>query len=521
MIATDTNRPKLIWLFVLLFIAGLYAAWTPSDGLGQLGRDGPRYMMMAQHYSVLQRPDPVYAEMATTIHLPPLYPVVLAWSGSANSLYRAHLVTTLCLLLAFVAYNGWLQKMGFSTEQAALLVLLFAMLPGTVLMGLLIQSEFLYLLLSLLALALLASYRSDSRRELLYGAALAVGAASLTRTIGVCLFLPLLLASRHGPRRSTALALLTAILPALAWHFLHHSKVDYSDQLQSLYGSNTWQTLIKQLSAELPALRSGLEENLLNIEAPGALADILGLLCLGCALLRAIRLEPDAAYLLAYLAIVLIWPYPEEAQRFLWVILPVLLIQPLLLLAAPRKQTSALYSTMAATAAFAALALLASLPVLVQLAGRYWSAPYSEIPNAREMVSWYGKDPAHSREAVIYENAFISAMQLVPAEVPETDCVLAARPDLVNYYAHRRSTLPPLNSVPDPQFAAMARSSGCNYVYGMAFKDNQFSAPLHPLPRLAGEVRVIYVNAVYDEASGNNNILAALARFLPPPDHRK
>ena len=63
------------------------------------------------------------------------------------------------------------------------------------------------------------------------------------------------------------------------------------------------------------------------------------------------------------------------------------------------------------------------------------------------------------RSLAFFESAFISAMQLIPSEVPEADCVLATRPDLVNYYAHRRSKPPPLNSVPDPQFAAMARSS--------------------------------------------------------------
>ncbi len=511
----STTRAKLIWLLVLLLVAGLYAAWTRSDGLGQLGRDGPRYMMMAEHYSIYRRPDPIYSEMAAFSHLPPLYPMALAWTGASDNLFRAHLVTSLFLLLALAAYSAWLRRLGASLEQSALLMLLFAVLPGTWLTALLIQSECLYLLLSLLALALMAAYRNSGQQQQLYGAAIAIGAACLSRTVGICLLPALLLAARRAPPRTIAVALATAILPALAWHFLHHSDMDYGSQLQSLYGGHGWQTLLGQLMTEPPALRQGFEANLQNIGSLGPLADALGLLCLASMLVRAARLEPDGAYLAAYLAILLLWPYPEEAKRFVWVALPVFLAQPLLLIVSLRRAAPPQHFPAPAVAVLAGALLCLILPPLTEGAGRYWSAPYSDIPNAAVMVSWYESDPLRSRKLVTMENAFVSAMQLIPMEVAESDCVIATRPDLVGYYSHRHSKAPPLNSLPDPYFAAMARRSGCNYAYGMAFKDSIFPIPLHPLPRLEADTETVYVIAVTDEATGVRDILAALARFVP------
>lgn len=511
-------RARRIWLAVLLLVAGLYAAWTPDDGLGQLGRDGPRYMMMADHYSAFRRPDPIYAEMALSSHLPPLYPMVLAWTGAADNLYRAHLVTNLFLLLALMAYSAWLLRLGARLEQAALLMLLFAALPGTLLTGLLVQSEYLYLFLSLLALALMARYRREARPEQLYAAALAVGAASLSRTIGVCLLPALLLCARYGTRRTGVLALLLAAFPALCWHLVHRSSLDYGNQLQAVYGDHPWQVLLRQVGIELPALRRGFSENLLNSPAPSLLADGLGLLCLAGTLARAARLEADAIYLCAYLAVLLIWPYPEEAQRFLWAVLPVLLAQIPLLLGPAGGAGGDRGLHPAALVALACLVLAAVLAPLGQLADRYRSAAYSGIPNARGMASWYEPDPAYARQQVIAENAFINSMELIPSEVPEQDCVLATRPDVVNYYAHRRSKSPPLASVPDPAFELMARNTGCGYVFGMAFKDNFFPVPLHPLPRLAGQVHVLYVCSIDGDTQGSHEILAALGRFVPAKD---
>jgi len=70
-------------LAVLAVSASLYFVWSHNDALGKPFADGPNYMMMAEHYSLYGHSDPVYAEVATDVRFPPLYPMLLALSTPA------------------------------------------------------------------------------------------------------------------------------------------------------------------------------------------------------------------------------------------------------------------------------------------------------------------------------------------------------------------------------------------------------------------------------------------------------
>lgn len=508
----------ILALAALLLVTVLYAAWTPRQGLGQLGRDGPRYMMMAEHYSLRHRADTVVTEMAVSSYLPPLYPLLLSWSGGSDDLARAHLATTACLLLGLLAYCAWMWQAGASVAQAALMALLFATLPSTWDTALLIQSEFLYLLLSLAALALLAAHGREPRRDLLLAAAATISAAIMCRTVGACLLPALLLAAWRSPWRLRLVASFIALLPALTWKLLHHDEHSYGGVLSAIYGSSPWQALLQQLGTELPALRRGLEANFAIGQRLWWLGDALGLLCLASLLWRALRLRPDAVYLAAGCLVVLLWPYPEEAQRLLWVLLPPALLQPVLLLAELRREPAAAAGPALLNAAIAALLLALLLPSLELRAGRYWDAPFSGAPGARGMISWYGADPLYSHHAVLAENAFSGAIRRIGDEVPENECVLTTRPDLVDYYAHRRGVRPPLRSVPDPLFATLVRLSGCNYVFGMSYKDSIYPVTLYPLQRLEGKLWMRDVTYLPDDEGGQPELIAALAQLASARD---
>jgi len=120
----------------------------------------------------------------------------------------------------------------------------------------------------------------------------------------------------------------------------------------------------------------------------------------------------------------------------------------------------------------------------------------------------------HSRNGVLAENAFLGAIRQITQEVPETDCVLATRPDLVNYYARRRADLPPLDSTPDPRFTSLVRRSGCNYVFGMSYKDSVYPVTMFPLKRLDPLLQLRYVTYLSNER-GEQELIAALARLAP------
>ncbi len=496
-------------LAALLLAAPGYFAWSLHDSMGQLGSDGGSYLMMAQHYAPYGSDDPVYAQAAAASRFPPLYPLLLAWTGGAAGVVQAHAVTSACLLLSLLALYAWLVREELPRGAGAALALGVAALPGSWMLGLLIQSEYLFAALSLLALYLLALHRAEGRPTALYGAALAVAAAMLTRAVGIALLPALLAAAWRGPRRQLAAATALALLPALAWRAAHPAPLDYGQVLRGVYGAGGWSAVRGQLAANLPALWDGLVRNFTPLPGLRPAGAVLGALGLAAALWRLLRLAPDGVYAAASLAILALWPFPEEAQRFMWVLLPVLLAQLALLL--NRRASGGKHLRHAALALGCAL-LAVALPSIAAAAQRHRAAAASDIPDAASYVAWYGADAAQAGLTVGMEVSLINALRLMADYVPAADCVISTRPDLVNYFGRRRSVFPPLNSVPDERFMALIRASGCRYVFGLFSPNPGYPVPMHPLQRLEGSTEVIY-NSTLAEADGRGRLLAVLARL--------
>ncbi|MFI4979414.1 MAG: hypothetical protein ACHQIO_03615 [Nevskiales bacterium] len=486
-----------VWLIVALApIAMLYFRWTWSGEIGSLFNDGTSYLVMAQHYAPGHTADPVTAAAAFS-RFPPLYPLLLAWSGAAFDLHLAHVLTTALLLLGLVALYAWMGRTGFSSAQAALLMLSFAALPGSWLAGLLIQSEYAYLLWSLLALALLSAYHEQRSDEWLLAAAIAVAAAALTRTAGITLLPPLLLAALRAGKRTALLSMAAALLPMLLWHTLHRTQGDgYGDYLAHSYNQHPWAFLQQQLRDVLFFLRQGFAQNLRQTTQADPLTDLVGLLCLAAAAYRAVRLKPDGVYVAAYGAVLLLWPYPGEIPRLLWVVLPVLLAQPILVIATWRGQAPEAAPGRLLTAICAAILMCMALPAISDAADRYRSAADSDLPGARGFESWYTTAPAQSPLHVGSELSLMGALREISDVVPQEGCVISVRPDWINYYAHRRSDLPPRNTVPDPQFAVRLRAGRCRYVFASIFVDSNIPIPMYPLQRIGDRFEVLQYSSM-------------------------
>ncbi len=497
-------------------VAPLYWLWTWTGQVGDIGYDAVDYLLMAQHLSPYLGHGAVIDQAAALSRFPPLYPLILAWFGAAGpDLHRAHLVTTAFLLLALPAWYAWLRRQQLAPAQSALMVLAFAAAPGTWFTGLNLHSEYPYLLWSILALLFLERYRSEGRDENLYAAALFVVCAALTRTVGAVLFVPLIMAALRGPRRSGMLALMMAAAPLLVWHLLHRPSDGYDTALFTYYGMDSLRIFRTQLSTELPALCSAFAENLTTSLALYPMVYVIGAVCTACGAWRTVRLRTDGVYLAAYFSVLLIWPYPNVASRLVWAVLPVLLAQPLLALAEMRREIPKARYLATCTAAFAGVVLLSALPAIAQTAERYRMADDDDFPAARGLEGWYAADPRHAVHRVFSQLMFVQALQQIPDFVPESDCVIAVRTDLVNYYAQRRSVYPPLNSTQDPNFMETMRATGCHYVFMYNAADGRFPVPLHPMQRLAGHFRMLIYDNLPDPASGEatSRVICMLVRL--------
>jgi len=510
---TSLLRRHMLMIALLALIAPSYFAWSWNAELGQLGSDGPSYLMMANHYAHGNSGDPVYSDYATYSRFPPLYPLLLAWSHAADNFHLIHAVTTACLILALGALYAWLLVQGLSPSESALLAFLFALIPGTWLAALTVQSEYLYLFWSLLALCLLTAQERSKNPHLLYAAGMAIAMAILTRSIGIALLPAFGLLLLRAPRRNAILALLIAALPVLTWSLLHRSRAGYTDALAQIYSRDGLSTLKSQLVNELPALRQGFSGNFALQDSLRWLFDVLGLLCLGATLLRAIRTKPDAVYVVCNLAILLVWPYPEEAQRFLWVLVPLLIAQPILLATRPTTASYGSRGSQYLTAAAAAAILVGIIPACALASDRYRAAFYTDLPESRFFVAWYGQDQQHGWDVATMQTAMMNSMRSIADSVPATDCVIATRPDLINYLGRRRSYLAPLNSIPDPWFLRRVLASGCHFVFGMSTIDGRYPVPLFPVGRLGTNVKVILYNNIPDEHVGKSRLTSVLARL--------
>jgi len=511
--AATALRPHFLIVVLLALVIPAYFAWGWGATVGQLGSDGPSYLMMANHYAHGHAADPVYSAMAAYSRFPPLYPLLLSWCHAADDFQRAHAITTSCLILALIALYVWLFLEGMSSKKSTLLVLLFAALPGSWLAALTIQTEYLYMLWSLLAIALMVEYQRSRAIKVLYGVAIIIALATLTRTIGVTLFAPFLILLLRAPRRSALIALLLSVSPLLIWHLLHHSRVGYIDAFALIYSGNGLHTLRSQLATEIPALRIGFGGNFLIQSYLRPVADILGSLCLAGTAWRTIKLRPDAIYIASNLPILLVWPYPEEAQRFLWVLVPLLIAQPILAISDWQREKPTSLIPQLLTGAVAAMILVTILPAFALASDRYRSASYTDIPEARSYVLWYGEDGAHAWDVIGIQTSMINSMHRISEDVPADDCVISTRPDLINYFGRRRSYFPPLNSTPEPYFGRQLRAPGCHFAFGMASIDERYAVPLFPLGRIGGKLDIVFYSSIPFGSAGKFKLASMLAKL--------
>lgn len=504
------------WLLMALaVIAPLMLVWSWSRVIGELGSDAPDYMIMARYYAAPLSPDAADRDFASVSRFPPLYPMLLAVLGGSQDLLRAHLITTACLLLGLVVFALWLTRQGVTGAAAALLTLLFAMLPNTWMMGLRPQSEYLYLLLSLTALLLLARHERNRQADTLLTAALLVAAASLERTIGVTLLAPLAWVAWRERRLRGLPTVALAAAPLLAWHFLHRARLGYNKSIAVTYGEHPLASLIQRVPELFEVYWTGFRHSFLPAALPPALASAIAATGALAAVWRLLRLRPDAIYLCAYGPVLLIWPFPEEAERLLWPVLPILLAQPLLVIAEMNSAGARRDAAVQAYAACLAVSIMAmALPSIARAADRYRAASFwPMLADARHYEGWYHPDLAYAVDRVVGQLGTMEALAEIPRFAPADDCVAAARPNFVTYVARRRSVFPPLNSVPDPWFMRILRETGCHYVFMYGGTGSQFPVPFHPLQRLPQPIDMLVDHRHPDPPPGEGTMIGLLARI--------
>ena len=449
--------------------------WQPT--LASFADDSVSYLVMAQVFSPYQPASPaVAAAFPREAFYPPLYPLVLALAGASHHMAWAHALTALLLAaslpLAYLLGARWLGSRGAALAAVACI----ALLPSLWINSKGVLSEPLFCLL--LSATFCALEKEAPARAAAWKIALLMAGMALTRTA----VLPMLagFALWALTRRATALqARLRAMAPALAalaayglWMLLRPSQTedDYArivlDRGQGFLAGpgGFWAALAASVARQAAAILEGWAGALLLYWVEGArlrfaLASSIGVLSLAGLALRLRRGRADAWMAAAYLVTLLAWPFYEQMERFLFPLLPVLVLYAFL---AAGEALRALSRPQAiAHALLAALLLTLAVPAMAFIYQRSQAAGRSVA-----ITDWYRTpDLSRARSRSQTHLDLLDDMEAIRSLTQPGDRVMWVVPAYLALLADRRGVAAPADTLGPEAYREAVRKSGADYVF--------------------------------------------------------
>jgi len=504
-----------------LAIAAFYYWINWSTELPVLGGDHAAYLLMADYFSPFSDRNHEVMRAATAYSFfPPLYPLILGLIDATSAhIEIAHAVTVTFLLAALVWFFVWAQHETGSMVQAFLLAAIFALLPTTFFQSFGILSENLYLLLTLVAIWLLA--RQDVSLSRLYIASMVIGLAAITRTVGVAL-----------------------ILAFAIYLFIHHRKQLFRFTLISLIPVFTWSAVKRLLEFEggYSWMISGFADvtsisdllwNKLLIEGHGLWAgwitsfdpvpslmtlivgSIVCAICLAGSVHRAYLGKFDGIYLIIYLGVLLLWPSAPDAKRFLYVIFPILLLHGFQLISHVIRRFS-VRSTAIYGYVYILVIALSAFPATGIIIQRLASAAQQENSEYAKSLYWYSgsnvkRDLDRARLKIAVYKKYILSWRRIADSVPEGECVYSVDPTWLMLYADRASYATP-RALTQDEF--LVQASRCRFIYVASYTRVPYSV-FYPREYLQTG-RIVFTDRVEDV---NGRPILGMLLELPRKGH--
>jgi hypothetical protein len=491
-------RAAVAGALFLALAAFLYAlSWNPGSA-GFLSDDAV-YLLMADGFSPYRSADPALIHYVMRQSLfPPGYPLLLAlFGGGSASLLASHWITTTTLVLALLVYGFWARLETGSGVAAVWLLLLFGLMPGTLLHDLELLSEFPYLLPSLVALWLAAREPTGARE---YAAiALCVGFAAITRSAGLSLVLAFGLWLFFHRARGRVKWIVLALVPSATWAAFKAWAIGS----QSGYGSlwlGLWEGVQRDgfmafvpsfLVGQCRAIWSGLLGNLdLRAALPTEFVLALVLLAALPVWVRRLRLvRLDAWYLLIGGAMIFLYPFPSFFTRLLLPWVPILLLYGCLGAIALARRFQATREKPVLTYAFLAALSLVLLPSLGFVVQRFAAPVDPALAVWKHTRYWYRLQPMETiLSDVAFRQDLVRAAREVPQWVPEGTCVYGVHTAITMLYGRRISQQPPAPGGDGARFADVPRA--CPYYFLLSTPgeiDHEPVGPFYPYDRLPAD----------------------------------
>ena len=512
-----------VGLLALVF-AWACAAFAWQRGLATFADDSVSYLIMGQVLSPWQAASPAVAEaFAREAFYPPLFPLLLAITGTAYDIALAHVLTALlvaaCLPCAYALGARWL-KGGWAAAAA---VAVTALLPAMWINAKGILSEPLYCLLLLATLLALEAQESGGKR--LWALALAMAAMAMTRTAALALVVAYALwalTRRERPFAARAKALVPALAAGVAygaWVLIRPAEsadVNLQFLLEKAQGFLGAQgtgaavaaTLTRQANAGVEAWIGSLL--LFWVEGRPvrvALAAAVGVLALAGMGLRIRAGKADGWMMAGYLATFLAWPFYDQMGRFLFPALPVLVLYAFLAVGAALRALD--------RPAAAGHALLAVLIASVAAPGLAFIHQRSGSPQREaEIVDWYRTpDLAQARARARVQLDLFADLEAIRERTRPEARIMWVVPSYLALLAERRGMRAPASDLGPEAYREAVLRARADYVFVSAYH------PRDTLSRSAWEagIRALsgYAEVIQARKQEDGEISSVLFRVGP------
>jgi hypothetical protein len=448
------RRNVLLILSLTAVFCGL-AVWmvVPAPPLGFYW-DDTWYLMMAEWLS--GRPE--HRELAwNMLHLrqyPPLFPFALSMSGDflANQ-HSAFIMNALFLAAGTAVAMIWFVREEFSAVTMALAALLVMFNPVALYWLPTLFSEHLFILLATLALTLAASNNEWRGRWLVVGviAALAVATRSAAWALVAGVLAHLVLQRRFLPLLWFAAGSAAGLLSVTFLKEGLPPAPNYLGGLSDILGTLGWEYLLQQSQALISGWRS--------LWGSGIGALLAAVLVIPGLFVRLKQNRPDAWFVLAYIGMLLAWPFPESMSRFLWPAMPAFLVagHSSMALLGKHKHTSLITGV--------ALALIFTASVMNGIGktlNRLIDPPPGELAELSRMPEWTrSSDRKMGMEVLQARQQFLDDMKKIATLTDNKVCIYSELSTLVTAQALRVSLASPWNSLEEVKSTQVQ----CPYYY--------------------------------------------------------
>lgn len=453
-------------------VLSLAFAWAcvlfvAQPSLAGFADDSVSYLIMGQVFSPWQPASAaVSAAFAAEAFYPPLFPLVLGLAGAAHDVLRAHVLVALLVAAGLPLAYALGVRLLEDRRAAAAATVCMAALPALWINAMGILSEPLFGVLLLATLLVLDREGPATRARIVFVAVL-MGAMALTRTaaLPVIAVYALWALSRRDQAWSARLQLAAPAAAAFAayaaWVLLRPAET--SDSYARILADHAWGGVVAGVMRQAHAVAEGWIGSLLiywieGRPARAALAGLAGILALAGLVLRLRAGKADGWMSAAYLGVFLAWPFSDQMGRFLYPILPVMVLYAFL---AVRRGVEALGRPPLLGAGVLALFFLSlTLPAM----GFIHQRAQSPSPHAR-IVDWYrtaGLDAARARAQVHLD--LFADLEEVRRRTDPADRVMWVTPAYVALLADRVGVKAPDDRLARDNYRKAVLDSGATHV---------------------------------------------------------